>query len=331
MAQKEISTRFVQRVIAMATFLLCIPSGAALLCKVYGIASMHDAALFAFLPCSAALIFLYYRSKRVAPSVHENMKLGFWGGLLGTAGYDLIRIPFHLTGLKVFFPISVYGIWLTNQSQSSVLTEIVAWLYHFSNGITFGIIYGLFMRKKHWVWAILWAFILETIAVVSPFSTLFGLITNYYALGIAYLGHVAYGLPLGWVMQRSKYFAAGNVIQTAILLTSLSFFVIIFILLRSDGDAETKFIVNEREGVNPRIRRIQQRENVLIINKTEHVVSVASTKVAVTVNINAGEEGNLSFDNTGIYQLKYTTPGNVYLYFSYVIVEPAESPYPYTP
>jgi hypothetical protein len=325
MREIEISSPFLQRTLAVAMFLLCIPSGAALLCKIYGIASMHDAALFSFLPASVALVFLYNLSKHIAPSVHAHVKLGFWGGLLGTVGYDLIRIPFHLTGLKVFFPISVYGIWLTDHAHSSVLTETVAWLYHFSNGITFGMMYGIVMHKRHWAWAMPWAFALETIAIVSPFSTIFGVIDNYYALGIAYLGHIAYALPLGWVMQRSTYFATGKLVQPIILLTLVIFFAIILILPRSDRKAETKLIVNERAGgkeVIPRIRRIQQKESLQIQNKTKDIVSIAYARVGSSVMINPGEEGSLFFHNTGIYQLKYTTPG--YVYFSYVIVEPVE-------
>ncbi|MFQ5709506.1 MAG: hypothetical protein ACE5HO_18775, partial [bacterium] len=86
--------------------------------------------------------------------------------------------------------------------MSSRFTDVIGWTYHFSNGITFGIMYALFMRKRHWLWAIVWAFILETIAVLSPFANIFALVGDYYKLGVAYMGYVAYGLPLGWLAYK---------------------------------------------------------------------------------------------------------------------------------
>lgn len=186
----------------IACFLACIPSGGALLAKVYGLASMQQVVLFVFLPCCVFLGTVWLRARRSDEDLADALLLGFVGGLLGTLAYDLIRIPFLIGGQRVFAPIHAYGVWVADASTSSRFTDVLGWSYHFSNGITFGIMYALFMRGRHWLWAVGWAFLLETIAVVSPFAQIFHLAGDYSKLGVAYLGHVAYALPLGFMVMR---------------------------------------------------------------------------------------------------------------------------------
>jgi len=191
--------------IRFACFLAAGTSGAALLAKVYGVTSMRAATLGLAVPCCIALVIAWIWATRAPHKELASMlSLGFIGGLLGTLAYDVVRIPFHLAGQRIFAPIAAYGVWINDASASSRFTDAVGWAYHFSNGITFGIMYALVMQGRRWEWAVAWGLILETIALTSPFARIFSISGNYPAIGIAYVGHVAWGIPLGLVIQHHR-------------------------------------------------------------------------------------------------------------------------------
>ena len=317
-------------------FLACIPSGGALLAKVFGIASLQSVMLFVFLPCAVFLTVVWvWAGKNNREYLHQALVIGFWGGLLGTLAYDAVRIPFLvLLGQRVFAPISVYGVWLAEADISSRLSEILGWGYHFSNGITFGIMYALFMRRRHWLWAIPWAFLLETIAIFSPFSQIFNLSGNYGAIGIAYLGHVAYGLPLGWLVykwdktmtwkQRNPAVLRWAVPLSAVLIMA---FIVFSPLVRPTWIARENRAVADTllvEGIrlNPDWVRIDRGETVTIRNDENRDVSVVNNSAGTSLPITAGAQETVPFPETGIYQLFVETESQTRS--SFVIVEPVE-------
>ncbi len=132
------------------------------------------------------------------------LKAGLVGGLLGTIGYDMFRIPFDIAGTNTLSPIRVYGLWATGSSSSTLFTDLVGFAYHLSNGITFGWIFALVVFRRHWAWAIVWGLMLETLAVLSPFGEVFAIRKASYGLLLAYTGHIWYGIPLGILCQRPE-------------------------------------------------------------------------------------------------------------------------------
>lgn len=317
-------------------FMACIPSGGALLAKVFGIASLQFVSSFIFLPCALLLIgFWIWSGGNGRSYLHQALTIGFWGGLLGTLAYDAIRVPFLvLLGQRVFAPISVYGVWLAEATISSRLTEVLGWGYHFSNGITFGIMYALFMRRRHWLWAILWAFMLETIALASPFAHIFNLTGNYSAIGTAYLGHVAYGLPLGWLVYKWDEMMNWKNREPVILRYSLplvAFLIMAFVVLSPfvrpswiarDSKATPKTFLVEAERLNPDWVRIEQTQMVTIKNDGAKKVTIVNKSTDTTLPLSAGASETITFPDTGIYQLYIETDGRTRS--SFVIVEPVE-------
>lgn len=312
-------------------FLACIPSGGALLAKVYGLASMQFGALAIALPCCIGLTAVWIWARRSgAPGLADRLTIGFIGGLLGTVAYDLIRIPFLMAGQRVFAPISAYGIWIAAADSSSRFTELIGWLYHFSNGITFGVMYALFMRDRHWALAIVWAFALETIAVLSPFARIFSLSGNYPALGIAYLGHVAYGLPLGWLVYRWK-----PTLRYLVKLPGWLHWIAIVLICAAivgplvspeaiERDARTaggEFRV-EGDRLNPDWLRIERGGEVQVYNPRPEPVTVRLKQSDMAAQVAAGGKQAFSFPRPGIYQVFVETlrPSRS----SFVIVEPVE-------
>ncbi len=318
-------------------FLACIPSGGALLAKVFGVATLQSVTVFVFLPGALFLIVVWALGRQNGRHIlYQALIIGFWGGLLGTLAYDAIRVPFLvLLGQRVFGPISVYGVWLAEADISSRLTEVLGWGYHFSNGITFGIMYALFMRGRHWFWAILWAFILETIAIASPFAEIFNLSGNYGAIGIAYLGHVAYGLPLGWLVYKWDEVLAWKKDESVLLrwlIPVASILIMAFIVLSplvrpSWVERESRAMANtllvESERLNPDWVRIERGDDVRIQNDGDEMVTVLNKTADTSLLLSARGEETITFLEPGIYQLHIVTDGQSRS--SFVIVEPVEA------
>jgi len=196
----------------IALFLVCQPSANAVLAEVYGVASLHDVVWFLAIPSYVILaaVWLYTRASPdpALRGISEALVIGAVGGFIGTVAYDVIRIPFVLGGLRVFVPNDTYGLWILNASASSRFSETVGWAYHFANGTTFGIMYALFMRGRHWAFGVAWAFLLETIALISPYGAIYHFAGDPWKIAIAYYGHVGYGVPLGLMVQRWDQSAA---------------------------------------------------------------------------------------------------------------------------
>ena len=312
-------------------FVLCIPSVGALLAKLYGVASMQAVALAVALPCSLALAGIWIWAKKSArKELVTRLMIGFVGGLLGTIAYDLIRIPFHIAGQRVFASISAFGIWLADADSSSRFTEVIGWSYHYWNGTTFGIMYGLFMRDRHWVWAIAWAFLLETIAVISPFGRIFSLSGNYYAIAIAYLGHIAYGLPLGALVYNwddtVDYLAStpGWLIWVVGVIACAAAVGPLVSPERIKHDLRTargEFRV-EAHTLNPDWLRIERGEQILIYNPEAESVSVRVKQTNIGAWVATVQKGVFSFSSSGIYQVFVETDRQSRS--SFVIVEPVE-------
>ena len=181
-----------------AAFVLAFGSIACLLLMCFRVLPMSTAGLWIGLPSMLALAGIYLWSRWGAHiRWEEDLRVGLWGGLLGTLGYDVVRIPFHLLGYNPFGPIRSYGMFLVDAPHSGWISDLVGLAYHFSNGLSFGVIYSLVMRDRHWGWAVLWGLVLETMAAVTPFGAVYGLRTNLPMLAIAYFAHLYYGAPLG--------------------------------------------------------------------------------------------------------------------------------------
>jgi hypothetical protein len=184
-----------------SVFLISGGSIAALLADVYGVAPMWLAFCAVSLPSMALLVVLAVQP-RVPDDLRRRIRVGAFAGLIGTIGYDIVRIPFAVAGQRVFAPIDSYGILVANAVHSSGLTATVGWLYHLSNGVTFGIAYAALAARRHWLWGVAWGLILESAAILSPFAVRYGIAGQALPIAIAYGAHVFYGAPLGLLVQR---------------------------------------------------------------------------------------------------------------------------------
>jgi hypothetical protein len=312
-------------------FLACIPSGGALLAKVYGVASMQAVTLAVALPCCVVLAGIWIWAARSGKAeLFAGLTIGFAGGFFGTVAYDVIRLPFHVAGQRVFAPIDAFGIWLADADTSSRFTEVIGWTYHYWNGIAFGLMYALFMRNRHWGWAIVWAFLLETIAVLSPFGRIFSLSGNYYAIGIAYLGHVAYGVPLGWLVYSWEKPHSYLTAQPFWMKWMIAIVVLVAVVgplisgekIRQDARTHKGAFRVSGSRLNPEWLRIERGGQIHVFNPEGESVSVRVKQTNVGAQIPAGRKEAFSFPGPGIYQLFVETGRRSQS--SFVIVEPVE-------
>lgn len=312
-------------------FIACIPQAGSLLLKVYGVLSLQAAFQLLAIPGLLIIVGIYAWSHKTSnDTLRESLQLGFMAGLAGTIAYDLARVPFYILGQRIFAPISAYGVWLLDANSSNQYTELAGWGYHFLNGISFGVMYTLFMRGKPVYLAICWACLLETIAFLSPFGRIFGFTTNMYALGIAYFGHFVYGIPLGqmvlkdhatltWMKSIPKgFYQFGAVLILAYCAGQL--------LLPGEGISSTApgaFSITGNK-LSPSWVRITDNKNAIVVNKNNETRVVTVKQLKKEFSINAGEEKTIVIENTGIYQLFVNQAGRTQS--SFLIIDPVEKP-----
>ncbi len=193
------SHRATRAIIAVLGF----TSVASLLGWVYGVASFEALFLNVTLPGTAALAGIaLWAVRRDDTELRDIFAIGTVAGLLGTLGYDVFRIPFVIgRGLLVLSPIESYGVLATGAETSSGWTDMVGWTYHVSNGVGFGIAYAAIAMRRHWAWGVVFAALLETGTVLTPFASSYQLGGKYFIIGVAYAAHVPFGLALGKLCQ----------------------------------------------------------------------------------------------------------------------------------
>ena len=307
-------------------FLACIPSGGALLLKVWGVTSMLTGGLI-FLACLPVFPLVYRWACRHDASLARAFRVGCWGGLIGTLGYDIVRVPFHLWGVRVFAPIQAYGVWLVDADRSSGWTDAVGWLYHFSNGVTFGLMYALVMGGRHWGWGVLWGLALESIVLSTPFARIFHLQGNTGAIAIAYFAHLFYGFPLGYLVARWE--------ETDLRLSEMAgsvklgggVLLLAFLFAGVPGDHQARDLQPQTlrvQGIRlvPTWVRLRAVGSVRLTNPGTEPVTVVQPSGKRELELAGGQTAEWSFEQPGIYQCYVRSRGRSVS--SFIMVEPVE-------
>jgi hypothetical protein len=194
-----------QRILAAACGILGLCSVAPLLAWVYDLGTF---AAWFWLLAAPGILFISVTAIVLKltgryPTLYMALVAGVLGGIVATIGYDLIRTPFLAVGYRLFAPINSYGVLGMNATHSSHATDTVGWLYNFANGVGFGVGYAVIALGRRWWWAIPWALGLETMTIVTPYADVYNLRNQLDIIAIAYGAHVAYGVPLGIIVQQA--------------------------------------------------------------------------------------------------------------------------------
>lgn len=215
----------------LTVFALSASSIACLLADFYKLCPMSFFTPFIFLPAFVALCGLAVMDRlRGDGHVWRAVWIGMIAGLLAAVAYDVFRLPFvfakewgidsivpPMNLFKVFprFGAMVLGQPI-EQSSYSTTTQIVGWIYHFSNGATFGVMYLALIgdvRRRHWGWAVLFALTLELGMLLTPYPTVFNIPITVRFVIVTVVAHAIFGVGLGWSVRRLALLARLNPIR----------------------------------------------------------------------------------------------------------------------
>jgi hypothetical protein len=208
----------------LVVFTLAATSIWCLLAEFYGLCSMRIFTLFVSLPATALLVILAVRDLlRGDGRLFRGVVIGGAAGLIAAVGYDVFRLPFvharawrleaivpPLPLFQVFprFGAMILGQPVEQPSYSRAAT-LIGWAYHFSNGLTFGIMYTALVgeaARRHWSWAVLMAVGLELGMLLTPYPRFFGIRVGTTFIAATLAAHLIFGVVLGLVarsMSRS--------------------------------------------------------------------------------------------------------------------------------
>jgi hypothetical protein len=197
-------------------FVLAASSIACLLADFYQVCPMSFFTPFIFLPAFMALCALAAMDRlRGDGHVWRAVWIGMLGGLLAAVAYDVFRLPFVFSKewgidsvvppMKLFKVFSRFGAMVLGQpieqTTYSLATQVIGWMYHFSNGATFGVMYLALIgdaRRRHWAWAILFAVGLELGMLLTPYTRVFNIPLTARFVIVTVVAHAIFGVGLGW-------------------------------------------------------------------------------------------------------------------------------------
>jgi hypothetical protein len=192
-----------------------------LLSEFYGLCSMRIFTFWILIPATLALLAVALGDRQFGNSLlWHNIVIGSIAGLAAAVAYDLFRIPFVVAAIdhvgppwlrlplfKVFprFGAMILGQSFTaaqTDSQFTLTAHLVGWIYHLSNGITFGIMYLALLgdaRHRAWAWGIVMAVSLEIFMLITPYTSFFSIPLTTRFVIVTLLAHAIFGIVLGWI------------------------------------------------------------------------------------------------------------------------------------
>ena len=195
-------------------FLLAATSIWSLLGEMYRLWPMRFFTLAVFLPACGALIALALYSRwRGDGRAGRIILIGAIAGFVAAVAYDIFRLPFvfskswGLAGLVPSLPLfkvfPQFGAMILGKADSNSLAVIlVGWAYHFSNGITFGVMYAAMVNgqwRRRWPVAIVFAVGLELAMLFTPYPGTFGIHVTETFVAVTLAAHLIFGVTMGRV------------------------------------------------------------------------------------------------------------------------------------
>jgi hypothetical protein len=226
--------RFVVFVLA-ATSIWC------LLAEFYGLCDMRTFTFAILIPATVALMALAVVDRiRGDGLLWRGVVIGAVAGFLAACAYDIFRIPFVVAAIDKVGPdwlrLPLFKIFprfgalilgepfdaTTVDSQFTLMAHLVGWVYHFSNGITFGVMYMALIgdaSRRSWLWAVLFATGLELAMLLTPYTTFFGIHMTTRFVIVTFLAHAVFGVVLGVAAKRMSDLRLGQPAKMAGLST----------------------------------------------------------------------------------------------------------------
>jgi hypothetical protein len=197
-------------------FALAATSIWCLLAEMYGLCSMRTFTLWILIPATILLYALaFFDRSRGDGTLWRGVIIGSLAGFLAAVAYDVFRLPFvfsnawHLTGIVPQMPL--YKVFprcgamilgqAVEQEHYSLAAQVVGWTYHFSNGITFGVMYVALIgqpSRRTWWWGVLTATGIEMALLLSPYGKFFAIPVTALFVAVTLTAHLIFGAVMGW-------------------------------------------------------------------------------------------------------------------------------------
>lgn len=201
-------------------FTLAAASIACLLADFYRLCPMRAFAIWILTPATLALIVLAALDRSWGDRrLYRAVLMGAVAGLLAAVAYDIFRLPFvfarawHIDALvpplNLFKVFPRFGAMLLGQPLEqptySLTAQLLGWTYHFSNGLTFGVMYLALIgdpRRRHWLWAVTFATGLELAMLFTPYPRIFGIHITPMFIAATLAAHLIFGIVLGLAVRQ---------------------------------------------------------------------------------------------------------------------------------
>jgi hypothetical protein len=201
-------------------FFLAASSIGCLLLDFYHLYPMRLSTPSLFAPCAIALFVLALFDRRQGDGeLWRAVLIGATAGLLAAWAYDIFRLPFVFSEewglsavvppMKLFKVFPRFGAMILGQpieqAGYSPSAQILGWLYHFSNGTTFGIMYVAMIgnpARRHWAWAVLMALGLELGMLLTPYPVVFHIPVTVRFVVVTLSAHAIFGVGLGLAARK---------------------------------------------------------------------------------------------------------------------------------
>lgn len=199
----------------LLVFILAATSLGCLLAQFYGVCSMKLFTMAVFLPAMVVLIGLSgFDFARGEGRLGATVLIGATAGLVAAIAYDVVRLPFVFARqwgiasivppLNLFKVFPAFGAMIlgqpAQQTTYSTAVSVIGWAYHFSNGITIGVMYLALIgdaRRRHWAWAVAVAVSLELGMLLTPYPRVFGIPVTAKFVAVTMGAHAVFGVCLG--------------------------------------------------------------------------------------------------------------------------------------
>jgi hypothetical protein len=199
----------------LLVFALSATSIWCLLAEFYGLCSMRTFTFAVLLPATLALIAGAFLDRlRGDGELWRGVVLGAFAGLAAACAYDLFRLPFVFSrewglssvvpALDLFKVFPRFGAMILGEPAGpgaySPAARLTGWAYHFSNGVTFGVMYVALIgdaRRRPWLWAVALAAGLELGMLLTPYPGFFGIPLTGLFVAVTLAAHLVFGVVLG--------------------------------------------------------------------------------------------------------------------------------------
>jgi hypothetical protein len=194
--------------------LLTCTSGAAVLLHTFGPVPLVFAVPAIVLPTAAVVVGLILLRRRLFGRLHLFADLLFRGGVTGLAAtfvYDVVRPPLTWIFRLSFNPyraMPFFGELITGLTATAPMAITVGWLYHFWNGISFGMMFALFRPGGGIIAGLVWGLALQGMMMAAYPQFLKVRLDDPGFLVSGLVGHAFWGVVLGWLLQRWKRYAS---------------------------------------------------------------------------------------------------------------------------